>query len=50
MLAVFTKEIAEGLIEQGYMLLGKSGKAWFFKDTEPARAFLEEKLTSGLRK
>lgn len=31
-IAVFTKEIAEGLMDRGFELMGKSRLAWFFKD------------------
>ena len=31
--AVFTPEVAEGLIARGFKLVGYSDKAWFFEDS-----------------
>lgn len=31
--AVFTKEVAEGLIVRGFKMIGYTDKAWFFEDS-----------------
>lgn len=31
--AVFTPEVAEGLIARGFKLVGYTDKAWFFEDS-----------------
>lgn len=41
-LAIFTEEIALGLIERGFELICKTEKAWYFKDSVSVRSAVRE--------
>lgn len=40
--AVFTKEVAEGLLVRGFKLKGYSEKAWYFEDSVRLERSVEE--------
>lgn len=42
--AIFTEEIAMGLIERGFELVTKTKKAWYFEDSVSLRAAVDELL------
>ena len=44
--AVFTPEVAEGLIARGFKLVGYSDKAWFFEDSASLERAVAEILAA----
>ena len=44
--AVFTPEVAYGLLARGFKLRGMTNKAWFFDDTVSLRRAVEEIINS----
>lgn len=42
--AIFTKEVAEGLIERGFELIARTEKAYYFTDSVWLRVAVEELL------
>ena len=43
-IAIFTEEIAKGLIEKGFELVARTKKAWYFEDSQELRAAIDELL------
>ena len=43
-IAIFTEEIAEGLMERGFELVTKTKKAWYFEDSVWLREAVSELL------
>ena len=44
--AIFTEEVAKGLVEKGFELVAKTNKAWYFEDSVWLRIAVDELLES----
>ena len=44
-IAIFTPEVAEGLIKRGFELVAKTSKAWYFEDSPELWCAVDELMS-----